>query len=121
MVTLKTLPAGAASKLVPPETQSDAEELQCRQAITGGEARRTKGTRTLPIKSLVHWFEAIFANMNPEAQRRALVASRKAASSVFTDTRYDEGDLIAMKTAPTLGDMKKAKYSTEMVAVGFDP
>ena len=31
MVTSKPLPAGAASKLVPPETQSDAEEQQCKQ------------------------------------------------------------------------------------------
>ena len=68
MVTSKPLPAGAASKLVPSETRSDAEELWCRQAITGGEVRRTEGTGTLPINNFVHWFEAISANMNPEAQ-----------------------------------------------------
>ena len=68
MVTLKPLVAGAALKLVPPETQSDAKELWCRQAITGGEARRTEGTGTLPINNFVHRFEAIATNMNPEAQ-----------------------------------------------------
>ena len=118
MVTSKPLPAGAASKLVPPETQSDAEELQPRQAMAGGEVRRTEGTGTLPI-NFVHWFKAISTNMNPEAQQRALVASRQAASSVFTDAGDDEGDSIAMKTAPTLRDVRKVKYSGEMAAVGY--
>ena len=35
MVTSKPLQADAPSKLVPPETQSDAEERWCMQAIVG--------------------------------------------------------------------------------------
>ena len=88
--------------------------------IAGGEARRTEGTGATPINNFVHWFEAISANINPEAQRRALAASRKAALSVFTDAG-DEVDLIAVKTAPALGDKRKVKYSAEMAAVGFTP
>ena len=59
--------------------------------------------------------------MNPEEQQRALVASRKAALSVFTDAGDDEANLIAVKTAPALGDVRKVKYSTEIAAVGFAP
>ena len=40
------------------------------------------------------------ANMNTEAQKRALVASRKAASLVFTDVGDDEESLIAAEAAP---------------------
>ena len=47
------------------------------------------------------------------------MASMKATSSVFADAWDDEGDLIAMKTAPTLGDVRKVEYSAEMAAVGF--
>ena len=121
MVTSKPLLAGAASRLVPPKTQSDTEELQHRQVITGGKVRRTEGTGALPINNFVHRFETISTSMNPKAQRRALVASRKAASSVFTDAGDDEGDLITVKTALTLGDVRKLEYSTEMAAVGFTP
>ena len=38
--------------------------------------------------------------MNTEAQKRALAASRKAASFVFADVADDEVSLIAVKTAP---------------------
>ena len=62
MVTSKPLLAGATLKLVPPETQCDAEELWCRQAVTGDEARRTEGTGALPINNFVHWFKAISSN-----------------------------------------------------------
>ena len=121
IITFKPLPAGAASKLVLPDTRSDTEEQQCRQTITGGEVRRTEGTGALQINNFVHWFKVISANMNPEAQQRALAASRKAASSVFTDAGGDEGNSIAVKTAPTLGDVRKVEYSAEMAAVGFAP
>ena len=40
--------------------------------------------------------------MNPEAQRRALVDSRKAASLVFADAGDNKMSLIAVKTAPAL-------------------
>ena len=59
--------------------------------------------------------------MNPEAQQRALAASRKAASSVLADAGDDEVDLIAVKTAPTLAGVRKVEYNTEMAAVGFAP
>ena len=90
------------------------------QIIAGGDVRRVVGTIAALINNLVHWFKAISANMNPEAQR-TLAASRKAASSVFTDAGDDEMSLIAVKTAPALGDVRKAKYSVKMAAVGFTP
>ena len=85
MVTSKQLPADAPSNLVPPETRSDAKEWWHRQAIVEGDIRRVVGTSATLINNFVHWFQAILTNMNPEAQRRALAASRKAALSVFTD------------------------------------
>ena len=90
MVTLKPLPADATSKLTPPETQSDAEEWQHMQTIAGGDVRRVVGTSVIPINNFMNWFQAILANMNPVAQQKALVASRKAASSVFTDAGDDK-------------------------------
>ena len=121
MVTSTPLPADAALKLTPPETQSDAKEWQCRQVIARGDVRRVEGTSTTPINNFVHWFKAILANMNPEAQQRALAASRKAASLVFADAGDDEMSLIAIKTAQALGDVRKVEYSTEMAAVGYPP
>ena len=49
----------------------------------GGDARRLAGT--MLINHFVHWFQAISVNMNAEAQRKALSASQKAASSVFAN------------------------------------
>ena len=57
--------------------------------------------------------------MNTEAQRRALTASRKAASSVFTDAGDDKATSIAVETAPVQGDVKRVEYSVEMAEVGF--
>ena len=57
--------------------------------------------------------------MNTEAQKRALAASRKAASSVFSDAGDDEVGLIAVKTAPVQGDVGRVEYSVEMAEVGF--
>ena len=71
------------------------------------------------IDNFVQWFQAISANMNTEAQKRALAASRKAASSVFTDVGDDEVSLIAVKTAPAQGDVRRVEYSVEMAEVGF--
>ena len=48
----------------------------------------------------MQWFQVISANMNTEAQRRALAASRKAALSVFTDVGDEEGGSIAAETTP---------------------
>ena len=41
-LTSKPLPANSTSKLVPPETQSDAEEHQCIQLTAGGDTRRVE-------------------------------------------------------------------------------
>ena len=58
------------------------------------------GDDVTPINNFVQWFQVISASMNTEAQRRALAASRKAASSVFADVGDDEVSSIAVKTAP---------------------
>ena len=57
--------------------------------------------------------------MNTEAQKRALAASRKAASSEFTDVGDDEVSSIAVETAPVWGDVRRVEYSAEMAEVGF--
>ena len=57
-------------------------------------------TPVAQINNFVQWFQAISANINTETQRRALAASRKAASSVFADVGDDEASSIAVKTAP---------------------
>ena len=72
----------------------------------------------------MQWFQAISANMNTEAQRRALAASRKVASSVFADVGDNEASSIAfetapVKTAPVQGDVRRVEYSVEMAEVGF--
>ena len=92
--------ANSTSKLVPPETEIDAEECQCIQLTAGGDARRVIGADVTPINNFVQLFQAISANMNAEPQKRALAASRKAASSVFTDVGDDEASLIAVQAAP---------------------
>ena len=94
------MPANSTSKLVPPETQSDAEECPHIQLTAGGDARRVTGADVAPINNFVQWFQAISANMNAEAQKRALAASRKAASSVIADVGDDEASLIAVQAAP---------------------
>ena len=99
-LTSKPLPANLTLKLVPPETWSDAEECGHTQLAAGGDTRRAVGTDVAPINNFVQWFQAISADMNTEAQRRALAASRMAASSVFPDVGDDEASSIAVKTAP---------------------
>ena len=84
MATMKPLPAEAPSKLVPQETQINAEEWQHMQAIAGGNVRRVVGTSATLINNFVHWFQAISDNMHLEAQRKALAASRRVALLVFT-------------------------------------
>ena len=88
------MPANSTSKLIPPE------ECQCIQLTAGGDTRRVVGADVTPINNFVQWFQAVSANMNTEAQKRALAASRKVASSVFTDVVDDEASSIAVKTAP---------------------
>ena len=57
--------------------------------------------------------------MNAKSQKRALAASRKAASSVFTDVGDDEVSSIAVQAAPVHGDVRRVEYSVEMAEVGF--
>ena len=57
--------------------------------------------------------------MNREAQRRALAASRKAASSIFADVGDEEVSSIAVETAPVRGDARRVEYSVEMTEVRF--
>ena len=68
---------------------------------------------------MLQWFQAISANMNAEAQRRALVASRKAASSVFTDVGDDEESSAVAEAALVQGDVRRVEYSAEMAEIGF--
>ena len=77
------------------------------------------GADAAPINNFVQWFQAISANMNAEAQKRALSASRKAASSVFTDVGDNEVSSIEAQAAPVRGDVRRVEYSVEMAEVGF--
>ena len=120
-LTLKPLPANATSKLIPPKTQSDVEECRHTKLIAGGDIRRVVGADVAPINNFVQWFQAISANMNTEAQRRALATSRKAAKSVFADVGDKEASLITAPTAPAQGESRKVEYSAEMAVVGFTP
>ena len=119
-LTLKLLPArSSTSKLVPPETQSDAEDHQWIELTAEGDTRRLAGADAALINNFMQWFQAISANMNAEAQKRALAASRKAVSSVFTDVGGDEDSLIAAEEAPARGDVRRVEYSAEMAEIGF--
>ena len=73
-----------------------------------------------PINNFVSWFQAILANMHPESQRKALAASRKAASSVFMDVGNNETGSIAVET-PIQKDVRRVKYRAEMATVWFTP
>ena len=57
--------------------------------------------------------------MNAEAQKRALVASRKAASSVFADVGDDEDNCAVAKAAPAQVDVKRVECSAEMAEISF--
>ena len=59
--------------------------------------------------------------MNAEAQRRALSALQKAASSVFADEGDDEESSNVVDAAPVQGDLRRVEYSAEMAEVGFPP
>ena len=77
------------------------------------------GTDAALINHFLQWFQVISANMNAEAQKRALVASRKAASSVFTDVEDDEESLTAAEAAPVQSDLRRVEYSADMAETGF--
>ena len=57
--------------------------------------------------------------MYSEAQKRALAASRKAASMVFADVGDDEDSSAVAEAAPTGGDVRRVEYSAEMAEIGF--
>ena len=77
------------------------------------------GADAAPINNFVQWFQAISANMNAEAPKRALAVSMKAASSVFTDVGDDEASSIAVQAASIQGDVRRVEYSVEMAEVCF--
>ena len=87
--------------------------------MAGGDTRRLAGSDTVLIKNFMQWFQAISANMNVEAQKRALAASRKAASFAFVDVEDDEESSIAAEAAPAQGDVRRVEYSAEMAEIGF--
>ena len=57
--------------------------------------------------------------MNAEVQKRVLVASRKAASLVFTDVGDDEDSSAVAKATPAQGDVRRVEYSAEMAEISF--
>ena len=87
----------------------------------GSNARGLAGTDVAQINHFVSWFQTISANMNAEAQRRALSASWKATSSVFTDEGDDKGSLNVVEAAPVRGDLRRVEYSAEITKIGFPP
>ena len=87
--------------------------------MAGGNARRSAGTNAVLINNFVQWFQTISANMNTEAQKRALAASRKAASSEFADVGDDKDSSVAAEAAPAQGDVRRVEYSAEMAEIGF--
>ena len=87
--------------------------------MAGGNTRRSTRTDAAPINNFMQWFQAISANMNSEAQKRVLAASRKVASSVFADVG-DDGDSSAItEAAPAWGYVRRVEYSAEMAEIGF--
>ena len=77
------------------------------------------GADAAPINNFVNWFQVITADMNAEVQKRVLAASRKAASSVFTDIGDDETSLIVVPAPQVQGDVRRVKYSAEITELGF--
>ena len=119
-MTSKSLPAlSSTSKLVPKETRSDPEDHRRVELMGGDDARGLVKTEAAPINHFMQWFQAISANMNAEAQKRALSASRKAASSMFADEGDYEGNLNVIEAAPVQSDLRRVEYSAEMAEVGF--
>ena len=118
-VTSKPLPPTAPSKLVQKDAQSELEDLQRVKLTGGGDAKGPVKAEVQLLNHFVCWFETISANMNVEAQKRALSASQKATSSVLADEWYDEKKSDTVKVAPAQSDQRRVKYSTEMAEIGF--
>ena len=73
----------------------------------GGDARRLAGTDAALINHFMQWFQ--------EAKWRALVASRKAASSVFADVGDDEESSIAAEAAPVRLQVTSSKAQSKPI------
>ena len=119
-VTSKPLPAaGSTSKLVPKETQSNFKDCRRVKLTSRGDAKGLVKADVGPIKHFVHWFQTISANLDTEVQKKALSASWEAASSLLTNESYDEGKSNVIEVIPIQNDIRRVKYSAEMVAAGF--
>ena len=104
-----------------PHQSTVKANLEADTEIDKGMMQRERSTRTdaAPINNFMQWFQAISANMNSEAQKRVLAASRKVASSVFADVG-DDGDSSAItEAAPAWGYVRRVEYSVEMAEIGF--
>ena len=121
-MTLKPLPPStSASKLVPKGTTSDLEDHRRVKVTARGDARGSVKADVGPINHFVCWFQTTSANLNVEAQKRALTALSEAASSILTNEWYDEGKSDAVIVAPVRSDLRRVEYSAEMAEIGFPP
>ena len=93
-------PSTLVSKLVLKETQSDLEGHRKVELTGEGDGKGSVKAEVGLINHFVCWFQTISANLNVEAQKRALCASQETASSVLANEWYDEGKLNAVKVAP---------------------
>ena len=121
-MTSRLLPMSSSTwKLVLRETRSNPEDCRRVELVGGGDARSSAKTEAALINHRVCWFQAICANMNAEVQKRALTASQKAASFVFTDEWDGEESLKVVEVALAQSDLRRVEYSAEMVEIGFPP
>ena len=79
----------------------------------GGDVKGLVKAEVGLINHFVCWFETISANLDVEAQKRALSALWEAASSVLTNGWYDEGKLNVVKAAPVQSDLRRVEYSQD--------
>ena len=85
----------------------------------GDDAKGSVKTEVRLINHFVHWFQTISANLNVEAQKRALSASWEAASSILANEWYDERKSDAVKVAPVQSDLRRVEYSAKIAEIGF--
>ena len=100
MTSRPLLASTLTSKLVLKESQSDFKDHRKVKLTCGGDAKGLVKAEAGVISYFIHWFQTISANLDTEVQKRALSASREAASSVLTDEWYDEGRSNVVKVAP---------------------
>ena len=85
----------------------------------GGDARGSAKAEVGSINHFICWFQTMSVNTNAKAQKRALSASQKAASSVLANEWYDKGKSDAVKVAPVQSDQRRVEYSAKMAEIGF--